>query len=461
LEGMTALRFCGFLVVVALLACALSVNADEEFYKHLSGMTPYNVRNIGPGKKYEAPEQCRLSDLDAVFRHGSRYPSRRAALAARGLEALLDRYRDKVLLDWMKDWHNPYSNQTAELLCQNGIDELYQLGARYSNQFKEILLPYNPILVHFTSTFKTRASQSGVSFGNSMINDKGMTPLSITSDSREYDKVLRFFDNCPVYKNSLPETLAEARQYLADHIETVADHVAQVTGLPKEELLTETANVSALESMWDTCQSDYVVSGDLGKWCSVFSLDDAKVFEYYDDMVDFYTFAFSNNTVKQDMNMLLAGPLLKDMLDHLNSVNVSDESQFGKPHAALRFAHAETVIPITAIMQLFSDGEPLKASWSQEKIDSRRWRNNLVAPLATNIALLRFECTEGSETNSYVQLLHNELVYPIPACGGKLLCPLEHVMKVFAPILDNDWDAMCAANTTVDPSTFLVDWDSN
>jgi len=292
-----------------------------------------------------------------------------------------------------------------------------------------------------------------------MINDKGLTPLAITSASQKRDRVLRFFDNCPVYKNSLPETLEEARQYLRDHIETVADHVAQRTGLPKEDILVEAKNVTLLESMWDACQSDYVVSGTLDQWCSVFSLDDAKVFEFYDDMVDFYTFGYSNNTVRRDMNVLLAAPLLKDMLDHLNSVNVSE---LGKPHAALRFAHAETVIPVASMMQLFVDGEPLKASWSQERIDRRVWRNNVVAPLATNIALLRFECTEGQETRSYVQLMHNELVYSIPGCGGRLLCPLERVNRVFAPLVDNDWDAMCATNeTTVDLTNFLPDWDSN
>jgi len=142
----------------------------------------------------------------------------------------------------------------------------------------------------------------------------------------------------------------------------------------------------------------------------------------------------------------------------MNSVDLNSN----KPHAALRFAHAETVIPITAIMQLFTDGEPLKASWTPERIDARRWSDNLVSPLATNVALLRFECPDkNAEFHSYVQLMHNELVYPIPGCGGKLLCPLEHVMKVFAPILNNDWDAMCADNSEneVNLKEYLFDLD--
>ena len=292
---------------------------------------------------------------------------------------------------------------------------------------------------------KTRASQSAVSFGNAMIGDGGATPLALSAESQRRDRVLRFFDNCARYRQALPATLAETRAYLQQHIGAVAARVAERTGLPAAELLAETRGVSALETMWDACQSDFVVRRELHEWCSVFALDDAKVFEYYDDMVDYYTFAYSNNTVEPNINLLMAAPLLRDMLEHLAAVDPADPAARGRPHAALRFAHAETVIPLTAIMQLFTDGEPLRAAWSPARIAARRWRNSVVAPLATNIALLRYECPgrDGAE-HSFVELQHNELVYPVPGCGARRLCPLDRVLKVFAPILQNDWDKMCA-----------------
>ena len=283
---------------------------------------------------------------------------------------------------------------------------------------------------------KARASQSAAAFGYGVLESPKDTPLAVLAESQMRDRVLRYFDICARYRKSLPDTLKPAKAYLSAHIQAVAERVSARTGIPVDDLLAETKGVSALETMWDACQSDFVVRRVLGEWCTVFDVDDARVFEYYDDMVDFYTYAYSNNTVDPNMNLLMAAPLLRDMLDHLSAA----PNTTSKPHAALRFAHAETVIPLTSILQLFADGEPLGADWSEERIAARRWRNNVVAPLATNIALLRYEC-DGS---SFVELQHNERVYPLPGCGGKRLCPLAHVRRVLDPILSNDWDKTCA-----------------
>ena len=141
------------LVVVAVVAAGCTLGAAEVLAEHLSGMTPYTYAPTGHGLPYTPPAQCRLSGLDAVFRHGSRYPSRRAAQAVRGLEALLARHQDTLRMPWMRSWRNPYTNRTAELLCQNGIDELASLGRDYRAKFSSILTPYNPNSVIFTSTF--------------------------------------------------------------------------------------------------------------------------------------------------------------------------------------------------------------------------------------------------------------------------------------------------------------------
>ena len=140
-------------VLGAVLAAGCALGAAEFLSEHLSGMTPYTYAQTGHGLPYTPPAQCRLTGLDAVFRHGSRYPSRRAAQAVRGLEDLLARHRDALRLDWMRTWRNPYTNRTAELLCQNGVDELASLGRDYRAKFSSILTPYNPNSVIFTSTF--------------------------------------------------------------------------------------------------------------------------------------------------------------------------------------------------------------------------------------------------------------------------------------------------------------------
>ena len=147
-----------FVLVAAVLAAGCTLASAEFLSEHLSGMTPYTYAKTGHGLPYTPPADCRLSSLDAVFRHGSRYPSRRAALAVRGLEDLVARHRDELLMDWMRTWRNPYTNRTAELLCQNGVDELASLGREYRAKYASVLTPYNPNSVLFTSTFVCRPS---------------------------------------------------------------------------------------------------------------------------------------------------------------------------------------------------------------------------------------------------------------------------------------------------------------
>ena len=125
----------------------------DNITEHLSGMTPYTYASTGHGEPYEPPKGCKLSALDAVFRHGSRYPSLRASTAIRGLEDVIERNKEHLLLDWMRSWTNPYTNSTAELLCENGADELSSIGSAYKHKFASALSPYNPRLVRFTSTF--------------------------------------------------------------------------------------------------------------------------------------------------------------------------------------------------------------------------------------------------------------------------------------------------------------------
>lgn len=144
----------GPLVLLPLLLLRLgALCRADNITKYLSGMTPYTYAATGHGKPYTPPENCTLTALDAVFRHGSRYPSLRAATAIRSLEGLIERNKERLLLDWMRSWVSPYTNSTAELLCENGADELTSIGRAYRKNFASVLSPYNPHLIRFTSTF--------------------------------------------------------------------------------------------------------------------------------------------------------------------------------------------------------------------------------------------------------------------------------------------------------------------
>ena len=69
--------------------------------------------------------------------------------------------------------------------------------------------PYQPYTYEMQSTQKSRTGRSGVSYGYSLFQDKGIlpypggsfAPFFIDSSSSNQDVQLRFFDVCPDYIN--------------------------------------------------------------------------------------------------------------------------------------------------------------------------------------------------------------------------------------------------------------------
>lgn len=123
-----------------------------DIKSHLSTMTPYKYSPNGANASYSAPPKCEAVYIDAVFRHGSRYPTSGAIKEIARLEELIKNYNESIRLPWMKTWSNPFVSVNSGRLSETGIQEHYDLGSRYAERFKSLLLPYNPNLVIFTST---------------------------------------------------------------------------------------------------------------------------------------------------------------------------------------------------------------------------------------------------------------------------------------------------------------------
>ena len=439
-----------FVVVFVIQQMLLTQTALCEFniVSHLSGMTPYADSSPGSSNNYVPPESCRLVGLDGVFRHGSRYPSRRAAASFRNLEPLLKEYNSSLLIPWMRNWRSPYDNATAELLCRRGIEEHFGLGYRHRRFFPSST--YTPENIELTSTYRERAAQSAISFANGAAHDGGRSGVHCLQETKSRDRILRFFDNCEIYQKTYKDTLGPQHEWYDRHSDSVSKNLEKVTGIPAQEWLkplpgSERGSRSAMEAAWDACQTDYVVRNVTNEWCTLFSEMDAKFWEYYDDLEDYYTYGNGHNPRAPNINLLFASELLKDFYEHSSAA----AHQKNVPFAAMRFAHAETLIPMVSLHQLFAEGEPLQGYWEWERVDRRRWMNKRVAPLATNVMWFTYECNATQETGgiagTMVELRHNENTYSFPGCGGRRLCSLDRIRKVFAPILENDWEKTCAA----------------
>jgi len=395
-------------------------------------MTPYEDR-LSPRaeKDYEPPEGCHIVSLNMVLRHGSRYPTDTNVAGIAFLRTIIDEHMSNLKMDWMKTWQPDFDMDHQGLLCDRGVAEHRALGVNTSRFFKDAVLPYNANEVQFTCTYKDRTSQSAEAFGNAMVNDKGKTPIAVTSVSKEDDIILRFFSNCPRYTKEIhdnPEKKEQARKWMAAHIDDLANHVTERTGLPIDSMGDK--RTSIIDTMWSACQSQYVVLNKTDQWCSVFTDVDIKTLEFYDDLSAFYIKSYGDGN---DLSYKISSPLLADIIENMRSSANPVPDDF-KVRANIRFAHAETILPFSALLGLFhAEGEILTADMTWEEIDNRTFRIGAVSPLASNIAFAQYQCDGQNETQ--VELMHNGYMYPIRGCNSRL-CPLSTVINSFQEELE-------------------------
>jgi hypothetical protein len=265
-----------------------------------------------------------------------------------------------------------------------------------------------------------------------------LVPIASLSESGSQDFVLRFFDNCPRYTREVKQgsaAMAESNAYLAKVTPAIAKRVAEKTGLPAAELLKP----GIVSAMWSACQSEFNVLGDLSRWCSVFEEEDVLALEYVDDLDCFYTRGPGIPIAYLD-----SAPLLTDIVAHMDSAVKATESQQPYVRASLRFGHAETVLPFSALLGLFHEDAPLTANMSAAAIAARKWRFGTVSPMAANVQLALYRC--GTDRQPFVELLHNEVPVNVPNCSnsnGSKLCSFTDFKTLFKSILSLDWDSLC------------------
>ena len=117
------------------------------------------------------------------------------------------------------------------------------------------------------------------------------------------------------------------------------------------------------------------------------------------------------------LNYHMACPLLSELITVIKE-KVSGDPARAMEVAKLRFAHAETIIPLIAILGLFNEsnhdmkGDPTKVNHTlplcfseiQEEMEARTWRTSLFASFAGNVAMILYKC--GEDYSVFIPLIH-------------------------------------------------------
>jgi len=125
----------------------------------------------------------------------------------------------------------------------------------------------------------------------------------------------------------------------------------------------------------------------------------AAVFAAHDDTVSFYSKGpglLENGAV----NYAMAQPLLDDFFAEVQAVAAGDLRHMAK----LRFAQAETIIPLAALLGLRGMSEQLPTT-TPYSYKSSPWRGERIAPMAANI---QWDSYQNDQGQIAVRMLYNE-----------------------------------------------------
>eukprot|EP00727_Mastigamoeba_balamuthi_P003968 m51a1_g13569 hypothetical protein (401) ;mRNA; f:467-2163 len=386
-------------------ACLLSagVALGLDLTPHFATVRSYTYNGGTPS----APlPNCSLSGVYYVSRHGSRYPTAGKIKKQEGLGEAVRQYTARPGNEWMSTWKPMFSRDQDGMLSERGAADLMQIGARFARNYKALLAKYSPNRVTTQSTEVPRTAQTAAAFSVGAVTEMGgvwaRKPWVAVSESQKRDKELRFFDVCQRYVAEVADnesSAPEVAKFTAEAYARIARKLENATGIPAADLIAK----DMVERMWDTCTYELTVHGQR-RWCDLFDAEDAAVFEYVDDMEKYYARGYGIA-----LSYRIAAPLLQSVFKYAADVVAEKE---GTPKAKLMFGHAETVLPLKALLGLHRDATPLVASLTAEQREQRLWRTSHICTMAANVAFVVSKCGDGAHQ---IQLLEDETPVDFPA----------------------------------------------
>lgn len=394
------------------------------------------------------PSHLRPIYVDALLRHGTRFPSIKRVKIWKGIIPKVQQYivqSDSSLFssgfkNAVLNWTCPFTDHSSNLLSSLGWKEHVTLGQKYHSMMPDLWAEIlsdrkgseiSSLLV--SSSRKIRARASARAFVTSLqhapdenhpelVFDEGKVlkennVLDPDTNSTWYGKInvkvddsnMRYFDNCSKYLFSVDYN--ESADHEFEKFLDTRTFSGLITRIPDYTSPKEIFYVHQL------CAFESAIYGQ-SIWCKLFSDDDLVKLEYAADLKHYYKTGSG-----YEINFKQSCVLLKSIMEHMNA---SLTGKAEKPFAVLRFGHAETLIPLMTLLEFYRDPMPLKSD-NYEKQKDRLFRTGRISPFSGNLALLIYEDEHKAK---FMAVVINEVIVK-PFNMNCYFCPYGPESEIF------------------------------
>ncbi|CAG9801859.1 unnamed protein product [Chironomus riparius] len=319
-----------------------------------------------------------------------------------------------------------------QFLTVSGWNIARNIASRYQAAFPTILprtYDRNRFMFRYTDRQRTQATLRAFADG---LFGEGAYRNVFFPEPPFPDSLLRPHDNCPLYDDASNTEVERDRWQNSAEFQAMLTRINDKLGLVDLQRLT----ARQARTMWELCQFHQLWEPHIqAPFCGAFSPYDNLRLEYFEDIDAYYTAGYGLNPVRLAENMNC--PLMQDLLNFLTSNDPNEET------VKIYSTHQTAFQLFLVSLGIFRDSVPITADNFAEQAN-RLWITSRMAPMATNIAVIRYNCATGGDD---VQFIMNESPLVIPGCQSNGICKVSHIVDRYSRFINANCDILsCSTN---------------
>ncbi|XP_048047161.1 multiple inositol polyphosphate phosphatase 1a [Megalobrama amblycephala] len=381
---------------------------------------------------------CSEIHLTAIVRHGTRFPTSKNIQKMRNFYDLVVRNATnnlKYLSEIKSHWEMWYKDEMDGRLVDKGREDHRHLAQRLITWFPSLLTTDNlrKGRVNLTTSSKHRCVNSTIAFREGLMTGLG---IEVELEPAVNDALMRYFDQCERFVKEVEDNksaLEEVKRFNeGPEMKRVMEKMADRLEVPYTSITDD-----SVEAAFYLCAYEFTIREVNSPWCQLFDEVDAQVMEYSGDLKQYWKRSYGH-----DINSKSSCILFHDLFHRLDQV-VSQINSDGTVLQAVtvQVGHAETLMPLLTLLDLFKDDTPLKSTNFATQ-QNRTFRSGHIVPYAANLLVVLYKCPEGVRMG--VRLNEKSLTLP----GLTDPVPMyEDVKKRYRALLDGcDQETVCKMN---------------
>ncbi|KAJ6643214.1 Multiple inositol polyphosphate phosphatase 1 [Pseudolycoriella hygida] len=332
----------------------------------------------------------------------------------------------EAIRDWTRG--SDFNLANASLATPAGVEAMENIAGRFQRVFPDLLTStYSADRFLFRHTESERTNTSIRAFATGLFGAGAQNV--VYEEVPEVDWFLRPFDFCPEFTREV-ENWDDQREAFRQgpEVEEMVEEVNRKLGFQGRNTL----DFDTIYIMWEWCRFETASTfefsdsetGEDSTWCAPFSVAHHLLLEYYEDLGHFYFSGYGvrNQRLLENLN---CGPM-QNLLELVQSDDDIDV-------ARIFVSYTQEVQSMLVALGSFRDTWPLhQHNYAQQA--ARHWLTSLIAPQASNLAVVRFDCDD--EDDDLIFLL-NERPILVPGCDQQTgVCKVSTFVDRFRRFVD-------------------------